>query len=167
MADRFLYLPMCGVAMMLAALGDIPKLRTRATAVMGSAIACVLALLTFQQEHVWQDSFSLWKDTAAKNPYSFTAANNLAETQLNRGDFAGALDSARNAVRLSDSREANPFGTAAIALNNLGQTADADAAYRKAVELDPRYRQPEKLVEALVLTEEEARRLEAIARRNL
>jgi hypothetical protein len=167
MADRFLYMPMCGVALMLAALGGMPWLHARLMAAAACTAACVLAAVTFRQENVWRNSFTLWTDAAAKNPVSFTAANNLAETLLNRGDFAGAVDSADKAVRLTGAREANPFATAAVALDHLGKTANADAAYRKAAELDARYREPEKLVEALILTPEEAQQLEVIARRNL
>ena len=167
MADRFLYLPMCGVALMLAAFGCIEKLRTRATAVAICAVACALAVATFHQQNVWQNSFNLWKDTAAKNPFSFTALNNLSEELVERGDFAGAVTIAESAIRLSDARQPNPFATAAVAFNQLGRPADADAAFRKAAELDARYREPHSLVKALILTENQAQRLETIARRNL
>jgi len=167
MADRFLYLPMCGVALLLAVVGGIAKLRTRAGAVLASAMVCALAVITLRQENVWENTFTLWKDAAERNPVSYTAANNFAETLLNKGENEKALEFAERAIRLTGAREANPFGTIAVAQNNLGRTADADAAFRKAAELDPRYLQPEKLVEALVLSEKEAQRLEVIARRNL
>jgi tetratricopeptide (TPR) repeat protein len=155
------------LALVLAALGGIPKLHPRAMGAAALAVSCVLAFKTSGQESIWRNSYALWKDTADKNPFSYTAANNLAEALLNRGDFAAAVDSAGKAIQITEAREANPFATAAVALNHLGRAADADAAFRKAAELDARYREPDKLVKALLFTEEEARRLEVIARRNL
>lgn len=168
MADRFLYLPMCALALMAAALaGVVEKMRTRAAGTVACAIICALAAATFTREKVWQNNYELWKDTVARDPVSFTALNNLAEELLNRGDFAGAITTAEKAIRISNGQNPNPFATAAVALNQLGRTADADAAYRKAVKLDARYRNPESLVKALIFTGDEARRLEVIARRNL
>ena len=169
MADRFLYLPMCGVALMLAALvGMKAPMRVRALGACACAVAaCALAGATWRQERVWQNSYTLWKDTFAKDPVSFTAANNLAEALVNRGDYGGAVGLAGDAVRLSNARQPNPFATAAVAFNRMGRRDAADAAYRKAMELDPRYREPASLVKALLFSAEEAQRFEAIARRNL
>lgn len=165
-ADRFLYLPMCGVALMLAAAGSVAKLRNRAMAAVAAAIACALAILTFRQEMVWRDNLTLWKDVTAKNPFSFSASNNLAEAQMLRGDAAGAVTSAQNAIRLSNARQADPFAILAVAWDMQGRTAEADEAFLKAVHLDARYRRPELLVKALVICEQNARLLEVLAQRN-
>ncbi|MEI6491631.1 MAG: hypothetical protein WCO94_03700 [Verrucomicrobiota bacterium] len=165
-ADRFLYLPMCGVALMLAALGGIEMLRSRSAAVAALAVSCALAVATWHREKVWESDYALWSASAATNPLSFTAVNNLAEEQLNRGDYSGAVATAQRAIRLSNGYKAEPYATEAVAWNLLGRLSAADYAFCKAVEIDPRYRKPEELVKALIITEEEAQRLEVIARRN-
>ena len=152
---------------MLAALGSIKALRNPVVAASALLASGVLACGTFNQEQVWHDSFSLWKDTADRNPYSFTATNNLAESLLDRNDLEGAVNFAQQAARLCDAREPNPFATIAVAMDRMGNIAESDAAFKKAASLDPRYRNPDLLVKALLLNESEAQRLELIARRNL
>jgi len=161
MADRFLYLPLCGAALMLATLGGAAKRGTRLLAAAG-----LYAFSTFEREHVWQNSAALWRDTMEKNPFSNTAANNLAGALMAEGKPAEAARAAEQAIRLSEAKSADPFAVLAIALDQLGRAADADAAYQQAVALDARYRHPDSLVKALIWEPEDVQRLEVLARRN-
>jgi len=166
MADRFLYLPLCGVALMLAALGVAARRQARLLAAAALAGAGLYAFTTFEREAVWQNDGALWRDTMKKNPFSDTAANNLAQALLAEGKPAEAAQAAEQAIRLSEAKFADPFALLAIALDQLGRTADADAAYKKAVALDARYRTPDLLVQALICEPREAQQLEILARRN-
>ena len=165
MADRFLYLPMCGAGLMLAGLLAMAKWRTRTLAVAAMIVAGCLAVVAFQRETVWRDSLTLWNNTAATNPFSSMAANNLGWALLDAGRPGEALQAAERCIALTRSEYADPLALKAIALDQLGRVADADAAYRKAVELDDRYRRPDSLVKALVFEPRNARQLEIIARR--
>jgi uncharacterized membrane protein YraQ (UPF0718 family) len=73
MADRFLYFPMIGVALMLASLLiKLPK-QGLVTAVLVCAAIIPLAAHTLSQERIRHGSTSLWKATLQTNPASLTA----------------------------------------------------------------------------------------------
>jgi hypothetical protein len=170
MADRFLYLPLVGVALAVGqGLWLAGKLRPTARACLYAVAifwVCAATVVTYRREHVWHDSLALWKDTTARNPFSFTGANNLgwALLEANRGREAAASFS--RAIRLAHGAEADPWSGLALAYAAAGQRAEAEAAYRRAVALDGRYARPEELVRALITEPDIAGKLEVLAQRN-
>jgi len=166
LADRFLYLPMCGVAMMLAGMCSAAKFNRRMPAFAATAATVCLAACTFQREKVWQNEEALWTDTAQKNPSSYPAAANLASALLEKHDAAASVESADRAIEIIHGQRPDPYAIKALALEQLGRPSEADAAYKKALELDARYRDPRSLVTALVWEEKDVPSLEALARRN-
>jgi tetratricopeptide (TPR) repeat protein len=170
MADRFLYLPLMGLAMLLArglhAAGRLrPEWRLTLYCATGAWI-CTLGLISFQREPVWHDSVALWQDTAAANPYSTTAANNLGWALFDAGRPLDAAAAFRRDIDLTHAKDADPWAGLALASDAAGAPAMADAAYAKAAALDGRYSHPEELVAALVMEREDAGKLEVLARRN-
>jgi protein O-mannosyl-transferase len=168
MADRFLYLPIAGAALMLTDLlrhWRFEKKPVRVAAMLlGSAV--VLACVTFQREKIWHDELALWRDTAQKNPFSVTAADNLGWALYDAERPTEAIEPFRRAIQISEGKHASAFGGLALAFEATGHPNDADAAWQKAVALDSLYADPPKLVTALVLTETQAQRLGVIAQRN-
>lgn len=167
-ADRFLYLPMTGVAFMLAGgLMLVAPQQKRRKFVMGAlALTLVpLAVLNVRRQAVFASPAALWDDTANVSPFSDTAANNLGYALLDAGDFDAALASFQRAWNLTNGKKADAAAGAAIALEKLGETADAERALREAVKLDARYANPEQLVQALVMSPSHAEVLERVGRR--
>jgi hypothetical protein len=190
MADRYLYLPLTGAAMMCAAL--LARIAGRVCETAGGrvdrefppsgadglegvrwiaplAVSLAILLLSVKclaQQRVWHDSFALWTATAAVNPGSNTAANNLAFEHYNRGEMQASLESAQRAVAMRQGRHADDFAIAALALDGLGRREEADAAFRSAVALDAAYADPDKLVERLTWSRKLADDLKTISRRN-
>jgi hypothetical protein len=162
MADRFLYVPMLGVALMLASV--LPRRRESVAALC--AAAAVLVFITWQREAAWHDPRSLWSDTVEKNPASYDAAVNLGFALVDSQEPLGAIVSFQRAVRMSKASEPDPFSGLAMAFDALGQRSAADEAYKKAVSIDPRYLDPDSLVDALVMEPAEAAKLKPIATRN-
>lgn len=165
-ADRYLYVPLAGVATILACLLDAPWLRDsarrRQVAVAASlAGVVVLGLACMERQRVWSSQLALWRDTAAKNPASFTAAQGLAGALEDAGRCVEAEVAARAAIQLSGSSRGEAWATLALVLDCQGRTADADEALGKALALDPRLENPAQRMAALALEREEA---EAIAR---
>ncbi|MHC4982745.1 MAG: hypothetical protein ACYTF6_06210 [Planctomycetota bacterium] len=81
-ADRYLYFPMAGVAMVVGAVVwrlKMPRDRRAlvAMAAGGVGILAMLATFTVRRTFVWQNSISLWSDTVARNRDSFTGHTNL------------------------------------------------------------------------------------------
>jgi len=164
MADRFLYLPMAGMALVLA--GVATWLRWGKAAILSSlCIAALLGGVCVKRQAVWQNSVALWTDTRARNPLSFDAPNNLAAAFVDAGHPAKALEPAAYAIKLSNAKSADPLSIQAMALDALGRTAEAEESMRQAIALDARYGNPDQLVEALTCEKPHAERLKIIIKR--
>lgn len=157
LADRFLYLPMVGVALIVASslvrLLASPKWKVPTLAI---AILSLLLLtgLNLQRQAVFASPAALWADTIAKAPFSHTAANNLGYALLETGNYKTALQSFQKAWELTGGKKADAAAGAAIAYEKLGDREQATIALKMAITLDTRYEQPPLLVQALVMPPE-------------
>ena len=155
-ADRYLYFPMAGVAVGLAVLLDArrltgrPHLRQRLL-YGGMAVAVVLGLVSMERQRVWANSLALWQDTFRKNPTSYTAASGLGEALREVGRLPEAERVAREAIRLSGGQRSDPWVSLALILDGMDRTDDSLEAMRKAVEIEPRLRDPESRVRGLAM----------------
>jgi len=169
-ADRFLYLPLAGLGVLLAqGLCLAARLRTPLrAAVYGVAVLWLGAAagMTFRREGVWHDSLALWEDTALRNPLSSAAADNLGWALLAADRPQEAAPPFRRAIELTGGTQADPMAGLALAADATGQPAAADAAFARAAALDPRYAHPADLLRALVIESDVAGKLELLARRN-
>jgi len=166
MADRFLYLPMTGVAIMVA---SIPWRRGVWSKVGMAAVlvaAGMLAGSTFQREKVWHDSLALWSASARKNPFSDDSLSGLGSALFEAGKMEESVAMFEGAIRISKGKRADDFAAVALPLDALGRKKEADAAFKKAVELDGRYAHPELLVKAMIWEKKDAEKLQKIADRN-
>ena len=155
-ADRYLYFPMAGVAVGLAVLLDArrltgrPHLRQRLL-YGGMAVAVVLGLVSMERQRVWANSLALWQDTFRKNPTSYTAASGLGEALREVGRLPEAERVAREAIRLSGGQRSDPWVSLALILDGMDRMDDSREAMRKAVEIEPRLRDPESRVRGLAM----------------
>jgi tetratricopeptide (TPR) repeat protein len=165
MADRFLYVPLLGASILVAlAIHAVGKFRPWAFAVAALAI-CACTVITFRREAVWHDSLALWQDTVAQNPRSAPAQNNLGWALLDSNRGADAALSFQRAISLAAGHMPDAWAGLALARDATGQTTAADDAYRRAIQLDPRYAHPQELVRALTEEPAEAGKLEVVASR--
>lgn len=164
MADRFMYLPMAGFAMMVCAL--LLLARSRGLNLLVAAGIFVLAVLAWQRQAVFANPLNLWRDTLAKSPFSHTAANNLGYALLQKKDYAGAEEAFTQALRLTQDHHADALAGLAIACEYQGRPAEAARMLEKAVEVEPIYAEPGRLVTAMMATPENAAILEKIRRRH-
>jgi len=142
-ADRYLYLPLMGAACIAACLLDSVRARAqdhrRQIALLGGIVAVVLlAAAATERQRVWSRSLTLWEDTARRNPASFTAVHALADSLRQARRLPEAEQAAREAIRLSGGQRGDAFVTLALVLDDGGQSAAAQAALARALELDPR-----------------------------
>ena len=136
-ADRYLYLAMLGPALALAfgLTAVVGRTRTIALAGTGGALL-VLSVLSFQQAGNWTDTRTLMAHSAAVNPRSDLAYNNLGIADGKSGNLAAAE------VELKRSIALNPRQYQAH--SNLGnvfflehRTDDAIAEYRRSIAIRP------------------------------
>ena len=166
MADRFLYFPMAGVAVMLATIPwrwpDFSKAGMAVAILLSIPLACV----TFQREKVWHDSLALWSDSASRNPFSPDSYAGFGGALHEKGRYKESVAAFERAIKLSGGKSADQFACMALSLDALGRRAEADAAFKKAVSIDERYAHPDMLLKALIWEKTETARLQVIASRN-
>lgn len=101
-ADRLLYLPMAGIALIIAAVaGRVGKrAMTPAALVCISTVLLGLALLTLQRNVQYQSELALWQDAVTKNADNPRAHVNLAYAYEMRGEFDQATSEYHAALGL-------------------------------------------------------------------
>jgi len=155
-ADRYLYFPMSGVAVTIGLLLDVAwlasraHLRTRCVIGLLAAVAA-LGLACVERQKVWANPMALWVDTYRKNPVSFTAATGLGEALREEGRLDGAEQATRDAIRLSAGSRGDSWATLALILDSQGRVAEAKKILAKALEVDPRLKNPDARVDALAM----------------
>ena len=103
MADRFVYVPILGVFLMVV--WSAAELARRWQMEMWALRAATILLVglglvsTFQLRH-WRDSFALWKQALAVDPKNFLAHGNLAVAWTGKGDLVKARGHAEEAMRI-------------------------------------------------------------------
>jgi len=155
-ADRYLYLPMAGVAIVVACLLDAPWLIGRETLrqriLAGCmAVVAVLGMACIERQTVWTNSLALWDDSYRKNPGSVTTATGLGEALREAGRLTEAEQFTREAIRLSNGERGDAWATLALILDAQGRTTDSATALAKALELEPRLAEPEARVKSLAM----------------
>jgi tetratricopeptide (TPR) repeat protein len=155
-ADRYMYLPMAGVALAVGWLLDGPWLAARPRLREKATIACMAAVVALgmacvERQKVWANPLALWEDTFRKNPVAYTAASGLADSLREAGRLPEAERAAREAIRLSDGKRGDPYATLALILDAQGREADAFEAAGKALEVQPNLADPEARVRVLAM----------------
>jgi protein O-mannosyl-transferase len=139
-ADRYTYIPMVGLLIMLVwgTAEILERLRAKVLAVPLAAAACVAcAALTCVQVGYWRDS-----ETLFRHALEVTGDNSVADISLGRylmaspGRLSEALPYLETAVRI-DPDSATAHTDLGIALDKTGRLPDAIAQFQTAIRLDP------------------------------
>lgn len=134
LADRFIYLPMAGLAMVLV-LGlrnAVPRWGRTGHLVPLGLLAAYFAFFTWLQLPYWRDGQILFTRAAQLIPDSSVISNNLAKARLREGNVEGALEQLNESVRLDPgSLWAHLFR--GRVLSRMGQWAEAEEEYRKGM----------------------------------
>lgn len=168
LADRYLYLPMMGLAIVLCGLLVlVARRRYLYTALLWVvfSVAVGLAGLSVKRQSVFANSLNLWTDTFAQSPYSDTAANNLGYALLQDGRYDEALKVFEKALNLTSGKKPNVWAGAAVTLEKMGRPIDAEKALDKAIALEAIYADPSQVVKSLLVTKEQADVMRAILQR--
>lgn len=118
MADRYTYLPMIGLIVILGSL--IPRCSMRLEAIGLSVIVVILGAASWNQQSYWQDGVTAFEHALSKTPPSELALNNLGSAYVAAGFYQKAIPALRQSIKLE------PRGHEAY--NNLGLCHSAIAA---------------------------------------
>lgn len=137
-ADRYLYVPMVGLSVMM--LWAIPdgwlERKIPAITVFGVA-GFVIMVLTTRQVAVWQDSITLFEHAVLVAPdNNYTSRTNLGIAYTDAGRFSDAEHQLLLALKLCPT-DANSSSNLARNLNKSGQFARAEEILASAIEIHP------------------------------
>jgi tetratricopeptide (TPR) repeat protein len=131
MADRYTYLPLIGVFIMLV-WGIVEWLpnrpwRTELLAVASFLVLAACTLLTVRQIHFWRDSEALFGHAVKVTRDNYLAYNNLGFYLNSLGRKTEAMENYRQALKINPAYE--------DALNNLGYALAEQKKYLEAIPL--------------------------------
>jgi tetratricopeptide (TPR) repeat protein len=142
MADRYTYVPIIGVLIMVA--WGVPELmkkwrrRNAALATLAVIILCILSFVSRKQVQYWQNSITLFTHAIDVTTNNYTAHSNLGHSLLTQGKFEEAIHHYSEALRICPNcyEENNNLG---IALQEQGRVEEAIDHYTKSIGLNPNY----------------------------
>ncbi len=102
MADRYFYLPLFGLIVVLVSFLNLWGEKYKfAIIFFGVCLGMLSVTATVHRLPVWKSSLALWGDTAERSPELYYVWSNLAEAQKESGDYRGAEHSFRQAISLA------------------------------------------------------------------
>ena len=141
-ADRYTYLPLIGVFIMLTwGVKDLlPSWRYRKQAFCFGAIIVLAALMTSAsiQTSYWRNSEALWNHTLACTSRNYVAHSDLGGVLFKQGQIAEATAQYQTALEINP-RYVEAHNDLGIVLARQGQTAEAIGHYRTALAIKPDY----------------------------
>ncbi len=134
-AERYLYLPLAGAALLVAIALEHPLARRAPVALRSATAVLVIGLLaagTLSRNEVWRSDLSLWSDAAREEPLSAAAQEYLGHALLASGDASGAIPALTRALALDPAHHEARLDLAS-ALASTGNAAEATRAAELAV----------------------------------
>jgi tetratricopeptide (TPR) repeat protein len=142
MADRFTYLPLIGVFLVLVwgASEVFEHWQAPKTAIIGMAVLMLTACAfrTRDQLHYWQNGESLFRHTIAVTENNYLAYYNLGTALATRGQLGEALDDFREALQIRPDY-AEPHNNLGIILTVQGNLEEAIQHFHEALRFRPNY----------------------------
>jgi tetratricopeptide (TPR) repeat protein len=137
-AERYLYLPCFGMAMLGALLfGALAHAGGKRLAVLISVPVFVLyGSATIERNAVWRNSLTLWSDGVRKAPKSSRARLNLGVALGDKGDVTGAIAQYEESIRLSPASP-DAYNNLGLIYFARGKIDRAIEYYRKSIRVDP------------------------------
>jgi tetratricopeptide (TPR) repeat protein len=140
MADRFTYIPLIGLFLMLAwGLGDLVERRPDLKRVLVSiTTAClvIFSITTWVQVRTWRSSITLWEHALAVTDENYMANAHLGAHLGEMGDNLEAVAHLREAIRIKPGL-ALAHANLGAALLGLGRIDEAIASFRKSLRIEP------------------------------
>jgi hypothetical protein len=138
MADRYLYLPMIGVLVVVVwgvlDLVDYECLGLAVRIVAAVVIVGALVGLTWRQVGYWRSGYDLWSHTLAVTKDNSLAEGNLGVAFMNLGREEEGLAHFRNAARIEPNDPTTRFNLAAV-LQSRGELPQAMTEYASVIQL--------------------------------
>jgi tetratricopeptide (TPR) repeat protein len=141
MADRYSYIPLTGLSIMVAwGVADLTRqlpYRRWLLAGMAAVVTVALASLTWQQLRYWRDNITLYQHTLQVTNNNYLIQNNLGNALAQSGRIEEAINAYQSAIRISPSYT-DAYTNLGTALQGKGDLRGALNIYQQALALQPR-----------------------------
>jgi len=150
MAERYLYLPLPGICMLIGGFltqhcKAFPCVKEQykpasrwIVPVILIPVCITLSLLTVRRNFLWVNQDILWTHTARNFPNSFKAHNNLGNIYRNAGKLDESILELKYALKLCNDY-IDAHNNLGVSYRKKGMLDEADAEYQKALQLNPHY----------------------------
>jgi len=166
-SDHFLYLPMVGLALIVARCAYIfsrnfgfDSLPGKIAMVGLYSWVAVLGLASVKQTLLWSDPISVWEATLEVNKTSFAAYNNYGVLCIEKGEYEKAISMFQRSAELAPNLDKS-YNNMGWAYRLMGDEERAKKMYEKAIEIDPDAELPRRMLGEIL--DRQGRYEEAIA----
>jgi len=141
MADRYSYIPLIGLSIILA--WGVPDLfrrlhcKKRLLSIGSILIILVLSVLSWQRCQLWGDSYALWNDVL-KNYQVAYAYNYRGLVFAEKGQYHMAIINFNSALQLNK-KYVHALNNRALVYQAIGRYSDALKDYNQALNFQPQY----------------------------
>lgn len=170
MADRYTYVPLIGLLIMIT--WGIPTLFLQGRygrPVCISAAVIVLILMSwvsYRQVGYWQNSVTLFQHSLEVAPGDYLSENNLGVGLAMEGRIDEAEKHFREAIRLNPNY-GNPFFCLGVVMQSRGKIKEAKAYFRQALKRDPTMAEAYNILGTISAAEEDLQSAESLYRRSI
>jgi tetratricopeptide (TPR) repeat protein len=133
-ADHFQYLA-CIAPLTLAAAGATLAIRKSK---FGFILAVIVAVITYQQAHMYSDILTLWRTTLDRNPASWMAHTNLGAELDDQGRSEEAMAEYQAALRINP-KETMARNNLGMSLAQMGRVPEAVEHWEEVLRIDPNH----------------------------
>ncbi len=139
MADRFVYIPLVGLFVIVA--WGVPDLLAREKGVRPLFVVATIAIaacaaVSRQQVRYWSDNLTLWQHVVETTGPNYRAQGNLAMALEDAGRTSDAIAHYSEALRINP-RFVDAYDNLGLALASQGRTAEAVQIYTEVLRLKP------------------------------
>ncbi|MAC95381.1 MAG: hypothetical protein CMC96_07755 [Flavobacteriales bacterium] len=132
--DRYLYLPMLGLLLIVYGLSK--SIKTDKLIYLFGVWAVVLSLGAHQRTKIWENDQLIWEDVIEKHPEVAQAYNNLGSYLLQKGQVQEAFNNFNKAVQLKP-YYADALSNRGNLYSQKGESKKALADFNEAIKLRP------------------------------
>ncbi len=140
MADRYTYVPLIGLFIILAwgvhDLAEKTRIRKILLAAAAGIVIAALMVTTWHQVQRWRDSVTLFSHAVAATENNYNAHTLLATALMFQGELDEALQHSRESLRIQSLVVSSHIQHGNILLE-MERTEEAKESYRRALQLDP------------------------------
>ncbi len=144
-ADRFTYVPLIGLFIMVA--WGLPELlkgwryRTEALVVSSALVLSSLSVVTWIQVGYWRDTFTLYNHALEVTRYNYPVYSGRGDAFAKQGNYRLAIEDYNKAIEINPDY-AKAYNDRGLAYFKLGDYRQAISNYDTAIEIKPKSAEP-------------------------